>query len=64
MLQPSPKQIIPAPRRPSLPPNFSSEWKNIGSKRQQLELINANSEDNTTNHNKFQQSLNMPEIET
>lgn len=63
-LQPSPRQMIPSPRRLSLPPNFSSEWKNIGSKRQQHESINANSEENTTNHKRFRQSLNMPEIET
>jgi hypothetical protein len=64
-LQPAPRKIIPAPRRLSLPANFSAEWKNIGSKRQKPVLIVGNiSEDNSTNCKKFQQSFNMPEIET
>ena len=39
-LQPPPRKIIPEPRRPSLPPNFSADWKNIGSKRQKNGLKN------------------------
>ena len=61
-LQPPPMKMIPEPRRLSLPPNFPSEWKNIGSKRPKIEL-KINSED-ITNRNIFQQSLSMPRIET
>ena len=61
-LQPPPMKMIPEPRSLSLPPNFSSEWKNIGSKRQKIEL-KINSED-ITNRNIFQQSSSMPAIET
>ena len=63
-LQPSPRKIIPAPRRLSLPPDFSSEWKKIGSKRQKPLVIIGVSEDITPNYERFRQSLNMPEIET
>ena len=39
-MQPSPRQIKPTPRRLSLPPNFSSDWKKIGSKKQKFGMEN------------------------
>ena len=63
-LQPAPRKIKPTPRRLSLPPDFSSEWKKIGSKRQKPLVIIGVSEDITPNYKRFRQSLNMPEIET
>ena len=35
-LQPPPRQIIPTPRRVSLPQDFSSGWKKIGSKKRKF----------------------------
>lgn len=67
-LQPPPKKMIPEPRRLSLPPNFPSEWKNIGSKRQKIESEKRKSEfinsEDITNRKIFQQSLSMPAIDT
>ena len=37
--QPPPSPMIPLPRRMELPPNFPSEWKNIGSRRTQFEYL-------------------------
>ena len=39
-LQPPPRQTIPAPRRLSLPTDFSSDWKKIGSKKQKFGMEN------------------------
>ena len=40
--QPSVRPMIPEPRRLFLPPNFTSDWKNIGSKRGQFESFREN----------------------
>ena len=36
-LQPRPQEIVP--RRMELPPDFSDEWKKIGSKRSKFEYL-------------------------
>ena len=37
--QPPPSPFIPIPRRMDLPPTFSSEWKQIRSKRTKFEYL-------------------------
>ena len=61
--QPPPRQIIPAPRRLSLPPDFSSDWKKIGSKKQKFGMENIYNDCITDSKVSLQPS-SLPTIDT